>query len=142
MAIFLALSTGCLTLQWLFLKNIIKLSSELGSMIMLVWGFSLAIPFYLPSSMFSLKRGGNEGSATIADAFDVCGFGLLAVFNGFVARIIGVKGGNPSSVLLHHKQAWIPVFSLMLCGSLATMLTLFSAVWLEGKREEINEDIS
>ncbi len=140
MAIFLALSTGCLTLQWLFLKNIIKLSSELGSMIMLVWGFSLAIPFYLPSSMFSLKRGGKEGSATIADAFDVCGFGLLAVFNGFVARIIGVKGGNPSSVLLHHKQAWIPVFSLMLCGSLATMLTLFSAVWLEGKREEINED--
>jgi hypothetical protein len=140
MAIFLALSTGCLTLQWLFLKNIIKLSSELGSMIMLVWGFSLAIPFYLPSSMFSLKRGGNEGSATIADAFDVCGFGLLAVFNGFVARIIGVKGGNPSSVLLHHKQAWIPVFSLMLCGSLASMLTLFSAVWLEGKREEINNE--
>lgn len=140
MAIFLALSTGCLTLHMLFLKNIINLSSELGSMIMLVWGFSLAIPFYLPSSMFSLKRGGNEGSATIADAFDVCGFGLLAVFNGFVARIIGVKGGNPSSVLLHHKQAWIPVFSLMLWGSLATMLTLFSAVWLEGKREEINED--
>ena len=103
---------------------------------MFLWGFSLAIPFYLPSSMFSLKRGGKEGSATIADAFDVCGFGLLAVFNGFVARIIGVKGGDSlSNMLIHRKQAWIPVFSLMLGGSIVATLSLFSAVWLEGKRD-------
>ncbi len=128
MAMFLSLSTACLTAQMLFLKNVINLSSTMGSMLMFLWGFSLAIPFYLPSSMFSLKRGGKEGAATIADAFDVSGFGLLAVFNGFVARVIG--GGNFN--LVHHKQAWIPVFSLMLGGSIVAMLSLFSAVWLEG----------
>lgn len=100
---------------------------------MFLWGFSLAIPFYLPSSMFSLKRGGKEGSATIADAFDVCGFGLLAVFNGFVARIVGVKGDL--SMLLHRKKAWMHVFSLMVGGSIVAMVSLFSAVWLEGERE-------
>jgi len=134
MTMFLALSTGCLATQVLFLNNIINLSSTFGSMLMFLWGFSLAIPFYLPSSMFSLKRGGKEGAATIADAFDVCGFGLLAVFNGYVARIIGVKG-DLSSMLLHRKQAWISVFSLMLGGSIVAMVSLFSAVWLEGKRE-------
>ncbi|KAK1747798.1 MFS transporter [Skeletonema marinoi] len=134
MAMFLALSTGCLSAQMLFLNSIIDLSSTLGSMLMFLWGFSLAIPFYLPSSMFSLKRGGKEGAATIADAFDVSGFGLLAVFNGFVARVIGVKG-DLNSMLLHRKQAWIPVFSLMLGGSIVAMLSLFSAVWLEGKHD-------
>jgi len=134
MAMFLALSTGCLSAQMLFLNSIIDLSSTMGSMLMFLWGFSLAIPFYLPSSMFSLKRGGKEGAATIADAFDVSGFGLLAVFNGFVARVIGVKG-DLNSMLLHRKQAWIPVFSLMLGGSIVAMLSLFSAVWLEGKRD-------
>lgn len=133
MAMFLALSTGCLTLQLLFLNNTIHLSAISGSILMFLWGFSLAIPFYLPSSMFSLKRGGKEGSATIADAFDVCGFGLLAVFNGFVARIVGVKGDL--SMLLHRKKAWMHVFSLMVGGSIVAMVSLFSAVWLEGERE-------
>ena len=133
MVMFLALSTACLSAQMLFLKNIINLSSTLGSMLMFLWGFSLAIPFYLPSSMFSLKRGGKEGAATIADAFDVSGFGLLAAFNGFVARVIG--RGDVNSMLVHHKQAWMPVFSLMLCGSIVAMLSLFSAVWLEGKHD-------
>jgi len=134
MTMFLALSTGCLSTQMLFLDNIFNLSSTFGSILMFAWGFSLAIPFYLPSSMFSLKRGGKEGAATIADAFDVCGFGLLAVFNGYVARIIGAKG-DLSSMLLHRKQAWISVFSLMLGGSIVAMVSLFIAVWLEGKQE-------
>ena len=136
MATFLAMSTGCLAAQMLFLHNIINLSATLGSMLMFLWGFSLAIPFYLPSSMFSLKRGGKEGAATIADAFDVCGFGLLAVFNGFVARVIGVKA-DLSSMLIDRKQAWIPVFSFMLGGSIVAMVSLFSAVWLEGKQDNL-----
>lgn len=134
MAMFLALSTGCLSAQMLFLNNVINLSSTLGSILMFLWGFSLAIPFYLPSSMFSLKRGGKEGAATIADAFDVSGFGLLAVFNGFVARVIGVKG-DLNSMLVLRKQAWTPVFSLMLGGSIVAMFSLFSAIWLEGQRD-------
>jgi len=134
MAMFLALSTGCLSMQMLYLNNIINLSSTLGSILIFLWGFSLAIPFYLPSSMFSLKRGGKEGAATIADAFDVSGFGLLAVFNGFVARVIGVKG-DLNSMLVLRKKAWIPVFSLMLGGSIVAMFSLFSAVWIEGERD-------
>ena len=85
-----------------------------------------AIPFYLPASMFALKRGGKDGSATIADAFDVCGFGLLAVFNGYVARVLDVKT----------KQAWLPVFLYMLGGSVAAMVSQFGAIWLEGERDE------
>ena len=85
----------------------------------------VAIPFYLPSTMFALQRGGKEGSATIADAFDVCGFGLLAVFNGYVARVLDAKA----------KRSWLPVFHWMLRGSIAAMVSLFGAVWLEGKRE-------
>jgi MFS family permease len=73
----LTISTICLSLQWAFLRGMIQLTPIIGSLLMFVWGFSLSIPFYIPGSMFALKRGGKEGSATIADAFDVCGFGLL-----------------------------------------------------------------
>jgi hypothetical protein len=73
--------------------------------------------------MFALKNGGKEGSATIADAFDVCGFGLLAVFNGFVARVLDVKT----------KRAWLPVLYWMLGGSIVAMASIFRALRLEGE---------
>lgn len=76
--------------------------------------------------MFALKRGGKDGSATIADAFDVCGFGLLAVFNGYVARVLDVNT----------KHAWLPVFSWMLGGSIVAMASLFGAVRLEGEKDK------
>ena len=76
--------------------------------------------------MFALKRGGKDGSATIADAFDICGFGLLAVFNGYVARVFDVKT----------KRAWLPVFMLMLGGSSTAIASLFGAIWFEGKGDE------
>ncbi len=75
--------------------------------------------------MFALKNGGKVGSATIADAFDVCGFGLLALFNGYVARILDVKS----------KSVWIPVFSLIIGGSAIAMTSLFWAITIEGDRE-------
>lgn len=89
--------------------------------------------------MFALKRGGEDGSATIADAFDVCGFGLLAIFNGIVARVLDVSGdvaGSASAMLLSRKRAWRPVFLWMLGGSIAAMASLFGAVWLEGERDK------
>jgi len=135
---FLALSSVCLALQTSFLQNILSLSSVLGTLLMFLFGFSLAIPFYLPSSMFALKRGGKDGSATIADAFDVCGFALLAVFNGLVARVLDVSGSDARTdgigLLLGRKQAWLPVFRWMLGGSITAMISLFGAVWLEGGR--------
>ena len=85
----------------------------------------VAIPFYLPSSMFALKRGGEDGSATIADAFDICGFALLALFNGYVARVLDVGAAC----------AWLPVFKWMLGGSITATITLGGAVWLEGRGE-------
>lgn len=86
--------------------------------------------------MFALKRGGKDGSATIADAFDVCGFGMLAVFNGFVARVLDVSADlGSASMLVNRKKAWLPVFNFMLGGSIAAMASLFWAVWLEGSRE-------
>lgn len=86
--------------------------------------WSEAIPFYLPSSMFALKRGGKDGSATIADAFDTCGFGLLAIFNAYVARVLDVKT----------KRAWLPVFLWMLSLSASSIVTLYGAIKLEGRQ--------
>lgn len=126
MLAFLALATICLMIQTAFLRNMLHLTPALGTFLVFLFGFSLAIPFYLPSSMFALKRGGKDGSATIADAFDVCGFGLLAVFNGYVARVLDVKT----------KHAWLPVFSWMLGGSIVAMASLFGAVRLEGEKDK------
>lgn len=126
----LTISTVTLALQSSFLRNTISISSNVGTLLMFLWGFSLAIPFYLPSSMFALKRGGIEGSATIVDAFDAVGFVLLATFNGYVARIVGVSGMN--GLLMSRKQAWLPVFQLMMKGSMIATLTLFLAVFSEG----------
>mmetsp|Transcript_1024 Transcript_1024/g.2454 ORF Transcript_1024/g.2454 Transcript_1024/m.2454 type:complete len:592 (+) Transcript_1024:58-1833(+) len=126
----LTISTVTLALQSSFLRNTISISSNVGTLLMFLWGFSLAIPFYLPSSMFALKRGGIEGSATIVDAFDAVGFVLLATFNGYVARIVGVSGMN--GLLRSRKRAWLPVFQLMMTGSMIASLTLFLAVFSEG----------
>lgn len=134
MLAFLALATICSALQAAYLRNFINLSPAVGTFLMFLFGFSLAIPFYLPSSMFALKRGGEDGSATIADAFDVCGFGLLAVFNGFVAQVLDVNGN--AGAVVNRKGAWLPVFSWMLGGSLTAMATLFGAVWLEESGNE------
>lgn len=135
MVAFLSLAATCLALQASFLHNLIRLSPFLGTLLMFLLGFSLAIPFYLPSSMFALKRGGKDGSATIADAFDVCGFGILAFFNGFVARVLDAGGhGGSAERLLARKRAWLPVFSWMLGGTVVAMVALFGAVWLEGER--------
>jgi hypothetical protein len=97
---------------------------------MFIWGFALSIPFYLPASMFALKQG-KEGSATITDAFDVSGFGLLAIFNSYVARIL--NAGNRA------KAAWSPIFLWMLGGSAISMVTMFFAVRMEGMRNDARD---
>jgi MFS family permease len=54
---------------------------------LVLWAFSSAPSFYLPSAMYALEKGGKLGSATIADSFDLFGFVLLAIFNGYVGSI-------------------------------------------------------
>jgi MFS family permease len=84
---------------------------------MFLWGFAFSIPFYLPPSLYALSRGGKQSSATIADAFDIGGFALLAMFNGYVASI---NHGTPA--------AWIPTFWLTTACSLTSLISLPFAI--------------
>lgn len=82
-----------------------------------LWGFSFAIPFYIPPSLYALSRGGKQSSATLADVFDVGGFVLLALFNGYVASI---DHSTPA--------AWIPTFVATTACSFISLLSLPFAV--------------
>lgn len=51
-------------LQTLHISGVFKLSALAGSLSMFLWGIGFAVPFYIPPSLFALKRGGKESSAT------------------------------------------------------------------------------
>lgn len=71
----------------LHVRGAVSLAPSFGIFLMFLWGVSFAVPFYIPSSIFALERGGKESSATISDCFDFFGFLCLAVFNGHAASI-------------------------------------------------------
>ncbi len=75
----------CSLMQVAHIRGAFTMTSFGGALSMFVWGLTFSIPFYIPPSMYALRRGGSESSATIADAFDFFGFFMLALFNGFVA---------------------------------------------------------
>jgi len=108
----LTMSTICAISLWLHVTTLFptfSMSPWMGTIIMFLWGFSFAIPFYLPPSLYALEKGGQTSSATIADIFDIGGYALLAVFNGYVARI-------PHDI----HSAWSGTFlSLILCSSVS-----------------------
>ena len=133
----LTLSTLTLACQVLHLRDMLFLTPTIGSALIFIWGFSLAVPFYLPSSMFALRRGGKEASATISDSFDIVGFGLLAFFNGRVARVLSEAGSFES--MSRRKHTWLSVFKLMTGMSITAAVTLFGAVWLEETRQRKTE---
>jgi hypothetical protein len=95
-----------------------------ASLSMLLWGLSFSVPFYIPPSLYALERGGIESSATIADAFDVAGFGLLAVFNGYVA---GIRHGV--------REAWATTFAATTACAAISLLSLVAAAARESPRE-------
>jgi len=99
---------------------------------MFVWGFAFSLPFYLPSSLYALARGGRECSASIADCFDFVGFALLAFFNRYVASI--EQHANPAS--------WIGCFQLTTACSVIAMLTQSWAVYLEHHPNKKKKDQS
>lgn len=86
-----AVQLGTATLSALSLllhvRGAITLPPSFGMFLMFIWGVSFAVPFYIPSSIFALERGGKKSSATISDFFDFFGFLCLAVFNGHAASI-------------------------------------------------------
>jgi MFS family permease len=114
--ILLSIATLSSLSQLAHVSGILALSPVIGALSMFLWGFSFAIPFYIPPSLYALTRG-KSSSATIADVFDIGGFGLLALFNGYVA---GINHTLPKS--------WIPAFQITSTCSLLSLVSLVLAV--------------
>ena len=51
-------------IQLLFISGSINISALAGTVSMFLWGVGFAVPFYIPPSLYALKRGGKESSAT------------------------------------------------------------------------------
>uniref|UniRef100_A0A7S0GL13 Uncharacterized protein n=1 Tax=Proboscia inermis TaxID=420281 RepID=A0A7S0GL13_9STRA len=98
---------------------------------MLFWGASFSIPFYIPSSIYALEQGGrgtgssNGGVATIADAFDLVGFGLLAWFNGIVVKRIGSMQEISRSGL-----AWVGTMKILTGCATVSLVSLLGVCLL------------
>ncbi len=116
----LGLATLSAMLQLAHMAGAIHLSTNSSAATMFLWGFSFAVPFYIPPSMYALSRGGLESSATIADIFDFGGFGMLALFNGYVASVAHADLGS-----------WIPIFRLLAGCSLTALVSQSLAVYFE-----------
>jgi hypothetical protein len=114
-------ATGSSVAQLGHMANWWSLPLNASALTMFVWGFSFAIPFYIPPSLYALSKGGKESSATIADVFDIGGFGLLAAFNGLVASWI--TNGS--------KASWLPTFQITTGCSLLSFLALSLAILRE-----------
>jgi MFS family permease len=119
----LGMATCCVLGQLGHHCGVLHLSANASAALLFLMGFSFAIPFYIPPSLYALQRGGMTSSATIADVFDVGGFGLLAIFNGYVASI-------------HHYElrAWIPTFGILTGCSLISMVSLALAIFFEHRK--------
>ncbi len=50
--------------QLLHISGLLNMSAFGGGLAMFLWGVGFAVPFYIPPSLFALKRGGSESSAT------------------------------------------------------------------------------
>ena len=116
----LAAATFSSVAQLAHVSGVWNISAKAGAALMFLWGFAFSIPFYIPPSLYALRKGGKESSATIADVFDIGGFGLLALFNGYVASI-------DHAVL----SSWIPTFQITSACSLVSLISLVLAVLLQ-----------
>jgi len=111
---------GCCLLQLAHIIGKIHISPIGGAISMFVWGVAFSIPFYIPPSMYALRRGGRLSSATVADAFDLVGFIMLAWFNGFVAS-------RQQDILV----SWYTPFVVLTGFSLISLVSLVAALATE-----------
>ncbi|KAL3945085.1 MAG: hypothetical protein SGBAC_000814 [Bacillariaceae sp.] len=116
-SLLLGLATCSSLAQLAHVSGIWNMTAKMSAISLFLWGFAFSIPFYIPPSLYALRKGGKESSATIADVFDIGGFGLLALFNGYVASI-------DHSVLSN----WIPTFQITSACSLVSLVSLVLAV--------------
>ena len=106
--------------QLAHVSGIATLSIPVSMMSFFFWGLSFSVPFYIPPSLYALSRGGKKSSATIADSFDIGGFALLALFNGYVASIAQAS-----------KSAWIGTFQITTGCAAISLLSLTLALLRE-----------
>ena len=66
-AALLGLSTLSSAAQLGHMTGAWSLSPTASAAALFLWGFSFAIPFYIPPSLYALSKGGIESSATLAD---------------------------------------------------------------------------
>jgi MFS family permease len=104
-------------------------SPSMALFLLFVWGFSFAIPFYVSPTLYALSRGGKLCSATITDSFDVIGFGLLALFNGYLA-------GLEHSIV----SSWILTFALTTGCSVVSLVALIAATARETAEDPLGKD--
>ena len=93
-----------------------KLSASASAAFLFLWGFSFAIPFYIPPSLYALSRGGVESSATLADGkwtYSFCSRGYhcldLAPIKNVLARF------SPSDFSVRHWRLRIASHIQRLC---------------------------
>jgi MFS family permease len=79
----LGMSTASSIAQLGHMQGLWQLSQNISAALLFLWGFSFAIPFYIPPSLYALARGGMKSSATIAD-----GTFTTIYFTLFVAVIL------------------------------------------------------
>ena len=116
----LGLATLSSLAQLAHVSGVWTMTTKMSALFLFLWGFAFSIPFYIPPSLYALKKGGKESSATIADVFDIGGFGLLALFNGYVASI-------DHAVL----SSWIPTFQITSACSVVSLISLVLAALLQ-----------
>ncbi|CAJ1940068.1 unnamed protein product [Cylindrotheca closterium] len=116
----LGLATLSSLAQLAHVSGIWTMTATISALSLFLWGFAFSIPFYIPPSLYALSKGGKVSSATIADVFDIGGFGLLALFNGYVASI-------DHSIL----SSWIPTFQITSACSLVSLISLVLAVLIQ-----------
>ncbi|OEU12798.1 MFS general substrate transporter [Fragilariopsis cylindrus CCMP1102] len=112
--------------------GILSLTKVMSTISLFLWGFAFSLPFYLPSSLYALERGGRNGSATISDCFDFFGFGALAFFNKYVTSI--QQHSVPSS--------WIGCFTITTSCSIIAMITQSLAVYFVEKKKKKKKENS
>jgi MFS family permease len=100
-----------------------ELNATISSTLIFLWGLAVAIPFYLPSSLYALAKG--RSSATIADMFDIGSFSLLAFFNGYVASL---RHSDPA--------AWVGTFQLTTMCAVTSLCSLSFTYWREGQKQK------
>jgi len=80
--------------------KVLHLSPPIALLILTLYGFSWALPFYIPAGIMALKLGGKKHSALLTNLFDAVGFLAASIFSYYATELGRV--GN-----------WAPIFKIL-----------------------------